>query len=121
MSTSTTSPVCRVELSGTILELTFAPTQWLPISLWMAYAKSMGVASFAREMTFPFGVKTSSSLEYSSVFRDSMKSLESFSPPSQLRTSRIQERRSVNAESSAFFSLYFQCAAIPNSAVLCIS
>ena len=50
-----------------------------------------------------------------------MKSFESFSPPSQSSTSRIQERRSVKAESSDFFSLYFQCAAIPNSAVRCIS
>ena len=33
---STTSPVCSVELSGTIFELTRAPTQRLPISLWMA-------------------------------------------------------------------------------------
>ena len=54
---STTSPLRSADFSGTMRPFTFAPTQRLPTSEWIAYAKSMGVASRGSTITLPRGVK----------------------------------------------------------------
>ena len=41
-----------------MLPLTRAPTQWSPISEWIAYAKSTGVEPRGKVRTSPFGVNT---------------------------------------------------------------
>ncbi len=44
------------------------------MSVWIAYAKSTGVAPAARVMTLPLGVKTNTSSYSRSIFSDSMNS-----------------------------------------------
>ena len=54
---STMSPFFSRERSGTIFPFTRALTQRWPTSVWMAYAKSTGVAPRGSALTSPFGVK----------------------------------------------------------------
>ena len=54
---STTSPLDSSDSSGTSRPLTRAPMVRLPTSVWMAYAKSIGVAPWGSACTSPLGVK----------------------------------------------------------------
>jgi len=55
---STTSPLFNSARSGTGSPLTLAATQWSPTSVWIAYAKSTGVAPRGSARIFDIGVKT---------------------------------------------------------------
>ena len=53
---STTSPFANDDSSGTSRPFTRAPIVLCPTSVWIAYAKSIGVESCGSEMTSPRGV-----------------------------------------------------------------
>jgi len=74
-----------------------------------------------RFITSPFGVNTKTSSVKKSIFNDSINSLGSFR--SFCHSNNCLSHDSLFSKSSLFStpSLYFQCAAIPYSAVLCIS
>ncbi len=55
---STTSPDCSSVRSGDNSPLMRAAMQVLPMSVWIWYAKSTGVAPRGSVMIFDFGVKT---------------------------------------------------------------
>ena len=71
------SPFLMCESSGTILPLTFAPTQWWPTSVCTWYAKSSGVADAGIENTSPFGEKMNTCVSNRSSLRFSMNMRES--------------------------------------------
>ena len=119
--TSTISPFCSTWSKVTIRPLTDAPTMLLPTAEWIEYAKSMGVAPAGRFMTSPLGENTNTSSANMSILRLWKKSVASDSCwlSNSLRTQ-------ANFSSSPVFTplspiLYFQCAAMPYSAVRCIS
>ena len=58
VKTSTTSPLSRVDSSGTSRPLTREPMVWWPTSVCTAYAKSTGVEPVGSAITSPRGVKT---------------------------------------------------------------
>ena len=122
--TSTVSPFLSSRERGAICPLILAPEHWCPTSVWTVYAKSIGVASFGRALTSPSGVNTKISPRKRSMRRNSMNSSGSAVSCCHSRTCRNQ----ISASSTSFApflstssSLYLQCAAIPYSAVLCIS
>jgi hypothetical protein len=55
---STMSPFCSLWSSGTIRPLTFAPMHRWPMSVWIRYAKSIGVEPAGRSLISPLGVNT---------------------------------------------------------------
>ncbi len=83
----------------------------------------MGVAPTGSCFTSPFGVKTKISPWKRSIRRNSMNSSGSRASCCHSRTCRNQVRASSTSSPRMSFprSLYFQCAAIPSSAVRCIS
>ena len=90
----------------------------------MLYAKSMGVAPAGRFMTSPFGEKTKTSSANMSIFRLWKKSVASDScwlSSSRLTQANFSSSPSLTIVSAAEPILYFQCAAMPYSAVRCIS
>ncbi len=55
---SMVSPFWSLYFRGTMALFTLAPTHWFPTSVWMLYAKSMGVAPWGNAFTSPSGVNT---------------------------------------------------------------
>ena len=112
---------------GTSLPFTLAPTILFPTALCTLYAKSMGVEPLGRVFTSPCGVKqyTLSANRSRSFFRRLMNSLLSDMSLCHSRIWRSQfsfsSSRLPEEALPSEASLYFQCAAIPYSAVLCIS
>ena len=141
VSTSTVSPFSSLVSSGTRRPLTRAPMVRWPTSVCTAYAKSTGVACAGSETILPFGVNTYTSAAPRSSLSEPRNSLESgvslvqsascwihlrlsasdsswLSPPPRLRSDLSGE---LSARPAWPFSLYFQCAAMPNSARRCMS
>ena len=56
--TSTMSPFFNSVRSGSNSLLIFTATHWLPMSVWIEYAKSSAVAPRGSAMIFDFGVNT---------------------------------------------------------------
>ena len=117
---STTSPLLSLDSRGTSLPFTFAPAQRRPTSVCTENAKSTGVEPPGSATTEPFGVNTNTSgLPRSKrrASRNSDGSSVSFCHSCNWRSHNI----SGELESGSPPCLYFQCAAIPNSARVCIS
>ena len=91
----------------------------------MAYAKSMTVEPIGRLITSPFGVKTNTSSGARSVLMERTRSV--ISSLSDWLSSMLRIHCKRPSSESGFSlplvmpSLYFQCAAMPYSAVWCIS
>ena len=124
--TSMRSPFWTTYSIGTSLPFTLAPTILLPTALWMEYAKSMVVEPLGSVLTSPDGVKQYTFSENKSrspftMLRNSLESLVSFC---HSRIWRSQDSFAASSPAATLplpLSLYFQCAAIPYSAVRCIS
>ena len=117
---STTSPLISLDSSGTKRPFTFAPAQRRPTSVWTEKAKSTGVEPPGSATTEPFGVKTKTSglpRSKRSASKNSEGSSVSFCHSCSWRSQSI----SGEFPSGSPPCLYFQCAAIPNSARECIS
>ena len=123
------SPFLITYSIGTNFPLTRAPTILFPTALCTLYAKSIGVEPFGRVLTSPAGVKqyTLSENKSRSFFNRLKNSLLS---DISLCHSRIWRSQLIFSSSWRVVfsfpplletSLYFQWAAIPYSAVLCIS
>ena len=123
---STISPLCNGVIIGIILLFILAPTILFPMSACIEYAKSIGVDPFGNVFICPFGVKTYTESSTNSVFNVDMNS-------SGFCMSFCHSKLSLSHASLSSFtvtfsflpcrklcSLYAQCAAIPNSAILCI-
>ena len=95
-----------------------------PTSVCTAYAKSTGVEPDGSAITSPLGVKTKTSREPRSKRSDSRNSPGSWVSRCQSSSCRSQSRSSLpgvpETATSFLVSLYFQCAAMPYSAVRCI-
>ena len=117
---SITSPLTKRVSSGTKRPFTFAPAHLLPTSVCTEYAKSTGVEPPGRAITLPFGVKTKTS-----GLPKSKRSASRNSEGSSVSFCHSCNWRSQSISGEEFFDslpcLYFQCAAIPNSARECIS
>ncbi len=74
---STMSPDWSLWSSGTMRPFTFAPIVRWPMSVWMRYAKSIGVAPLGRSLTSPFGVNTKTWSWKTSTLSDSTNSVAS--------------------------------------------
>ena len=74
---STMSPEASLWSSGMMRPFTFAPMVRWPTSVWMRYAKSIGVAPAGSAFTSPFGVKTKTSSWKTSTLSDSTNSCAS--------------------------------------------
>ncbi len=122
---SITSPLDSVDSNGTSLPLTRAPMHLCPTSVCTAYAKSTGVDPVGNGITSPFGVKTYTSWLDRSNRNASRNSLGSAASRCQSSNCRSQVISSMCAGGPTIWvplcSLYFQCAAMPNSAVRCIA
>ena len=110
----------------TSFPFTLAPTILFPTALWIAYAKSIGVEPFGRFFTSPEGVKqyTLSANKSKSLFNRLKNSWLSDISRCHSKIWRNQDSFSSSLAFSVLPSnpsLYFQCAAIPYSAVRCIS
>ena len=118
---STISPVLSCASSVTIRPLILAPMHLCPIAECIAYAKSRGVEPAGKSITSPLGVKTNTSSLNKSVRTLSINSRESLDSASY---SSILRSQAIFSSMLLFFpeapSLYFQCAAMPYSAVSCI-
>ena len=119
---STMSPVCNLYVKGTIRLFTLAPIQWFPTSECILYARSTAVEPTGRSYTSPFGVKTKTSSSNTFIFT---ASINSSAPPISLCASTTSLNHltllSSSVSTAVLPSLYFQCAAIPYSAIACIS
>ena len=111
VKTSIVSPVLILLLRFDSLPLTFAPIIFSPTSVWTANAKSTAVEPDGRVTTSPFGVKQNISSSYKSSFICWRNSFGSGYSVEILFNSLVHSDRSLEG-----FSLYFQCAATPNSA-----
>ena len=82
----------------------------------------MGVAPLGSALTSPLGVKTKTSSWKRSIFTVSMNSVGSLRSRCHSMSWRSQANAlPSSARTGAFCSLYFQCAAMPCSAMRCIS
>ena len=123
---SSWSPFWITYSMGTSLPFTLAPTILLPTALCIQYAKSMGVEPLGSVFTSPDGVKQYTLSENRSkspltILRNSLESSVSLCHSSIWR-SQLSFASSLPAATCPLpLSLYFQWAAIPYSAVLCIS
>ena len=124
---STISPFFSFVTIGIILLLILQPVIRFPISSCMLYAKSIGVAPLGNTWILPFGVNTYTSSSNNSVFKVFKNSWGSSISFCHSSVSLSQDNLSSLTVTFAFFppkklaSLYAQCAAIPYSAILCIS
>ena len=75
---STVCPLSSSTFIGASFLFTLQPTIVSPRSLWIAYAKSIGVAPIFSPKICPFGEKTNTLSGSKSVFIDSTNSEESF-------------------------------------------
>jgi len=114
--------ITQLVAQGNNSSVTLAPIQVCPTSVWIAYAKSMALASCGRMTTPAFGSKR-------------YKPLPDKDPPSGWKEIRWDlyvllpldylaqpgEPLFVFRGDRAVPSLYFQWAAMPSSAILCIS
>ena len=122
----TISPLFNGVIIGIILLFILHPTILFPISAWIWYAKSIGVLPFGNVFISPFGVKTYTSSSNSSVFNVDKNSCGSCISFCHSKLSRSHASLSSVTLTFSFLpfkklcSLYAQCAAIPNSATLCI-
>ena len=99
-----------------------AASQVFPMSVWTAYAKSTGVAPRASSRISPAGVNTNTVSGKRSTLTCSMNSTGSPAVFCISRISCIQVRaRRWATLLRAFPSLYRTWAAIPDSAISCIS
>ncbi len=134
MNTSTTSPFSSVDSSGTSRPFTRAPMQRCPTSVWIAYAKSTGDEPIGSAITSPFGVNTYTSdwlISNRSESRNSDGSDVSRCQSTSCRTHGMSFGLADSPWSAgtargsgavaAGSSLYFQCAAMPYSALRCIA
>ena len=124
---STISPFFSSVTIGIILLFILQPVIWCPISACILYAKSIGVLPLGKDFISPFGVNTYTSSSKSSVFKVFKNSSGSCMSFCHSSASLIQASLSSVTVTLDFLflllfaSLYAQCAAIPNSAILCIS
>ena len=120
---STILPFLSVVSIGTILPFTFAPTHLYPTAECILKAKSRGVEPAGSSTTSPCGVNTYTCEAKRSILSVSINSLGSFISFCHSRV--CLSHASLTSSFSLLFlfipSLYFQCAAIPYSAILCIS
>ena len=115
---STWSPVLRTYESGTRRRLTFAAIALLPISVWMAYARSRAVAPFSMLLCSPLGVKTRMSVLIRSLWIISRRSRALTSGLTRISlTLVIHLSISLSFDSANPSFLYAQWAAIPFSAI----
>ena len=117
---STTSPLLSFDSRGTSRPLTLAPAHRKPTSVWTENAKSTGVDPPGSATTEPLGVNTKTSGEPKSkrsASRNSDGSSVSFCHSCSCRSQSISGELACGSPPC----LYFQCAAIPNSARECIS
>ena len=124
---STISPFFSSVIIGIILLFILHPVMWCPISACILYAKSIGVLPFGKDFISPFGVNTYTSSSNNSVFNVFKNSSGSCISFCHSNASLIHASLSSVTVTFVFLfllllaSLYAQCAAIPNSAILCIS
>ena len=127
VSISIISPLFKGVIIGIILLFILQPTIWCPICSCIWYAKSIGVAPFGSTFIAPFGVNTYTSSSNNSFFNVCINSSGSCISLCHSKVSLTQASLSSSTFTLAFFplkkldSLYAQCAAIPYSAILCIS
>ena len=124
---STRSPLWSSVSMGTSFPLTLAPTILFPTAEWMVYAKSMVQDPAGRVFTSPAGEKqyTLSVNRSRSLLRRLINSRLSDISCCHSRICRSQFSFSSSCSGPDFLpsdaSLYFQWAAMPYSAVRCIS
>ena len=124
---STISPFFNFVTIGIILLFILHPTMWWPICSCIWYAKSIGVEPFGSTFIAPFGVNIYTSSSKSSFFKVCINSSGFCISLCHSRVSLTHASLSSSTFTFAFFplkkldSLYAQCAAIPNSATLCMS
>src|SRR5699024_10750766 len=93
-------------------------------SVCIPYAKSKGIEPDGSSMTSPLGVNTYTISENKSIFNDSTNSSASCVSFCQSKISLNQDNLSLKDFPLGLIllpSLYAQCAAIPYSAICCIS
>ncbi len=115
---STLSPLRSSYSRATNRPLTREPTVRWPTSVCTEYAKSTGVDPRGSATTSPFGVNTKTSSAYRS-----RRMLRMNSPESAVSDchSSIWDSHWASDSSPRLAALYFQWAAMPNSAVRCMA
>ena len=113
---STWSPLCSLWLRGTSLWFTFAPIQWLPMSVCNEKAKSSAVEFWGMVLSSPFGVNTNISEANRLSLIVSRKSIASGWGSSRISLMVFNHFSSSPSSSLPPPSLYFQWAANPCSA-----
>ena len=119
---STACPLRSRVQSGARTPSTFAPTQLSPMRVWIAYAKSSGVAPRGSFTTSPLGVKQNTLSAYISILTCSRNS--SWSSADSNRSERLTIHlagSTAKGFSDGTPSRYDQWAATPASATSCIS